>query len=346
MDEKKRLGTDIPVERQSQLIKILIDHVSHKDSLLSYIRQALEKGGRPNILEAFNRKAMLAGGEIQKAVHCIDVCGFNIVSKHNKRTGDQGEFNSTTKKSKHNEKAQGRGSKPWNDQDRSSKTSNTNVPTTCKGCGKPDTGECLNKTHTDYNHSALPWHDSDMGKAYWAKGLPSLSKNPPYINGTEWVNKPIEFTTKDSSKQCKSHSGPRGKRGRGKLLASPLTNTHKDSVFMALIFVVLPHHRTPIQALIDTGSPSNYVSPTCAAWLQREGCQRTPSVQCVCSPLANNACACSEFQIHFNITLSKASEEIISLTAAIMPLSTYDLIIGYPIILQYDILDRLMMQQT
>ena len=79
MDEKKRLGTDIPVDRQSQLIKILIDDVSHKDSPLFYIRQALEKGGRPNTIEAFNRKAMLAGGEIHKAVHCIDVCGFNIV---------------------------------------------------------------------------------------------------------------------------------------------------------------------------------------------------------------------------------------------------------------------------
>ena len=101
---------------------------------------------------------------------------------------------------------------------------------------------------------------------------------------------------------------------------------------------MLPHHRKAVEALIDTGSPSNYVSSTCAAWLQREGCQTHPVVQCVCSPLKIDACVCSEFQIKFVIAISKTSEELIPLTAAIMPLSSYDLIIGYPLIIKHNLL--------
>ena len=180
-----------------------------------------------------------------------------------------------------------------------------------------------------------------MGKAYLAKGFTSLSKNPPNISGTEWVNKPDELTTKDSSKSSRSQYRNRGKRGRGTLIASTLINTNKDSVLMASIFVVLPHHGKAVEALIDTGSPSNYVSSTCAAWLQREGCQTHPVAQCVCSPLKIDACVCSEFQMHFVITISQTSKELIPLTAAIIPLSSYDLIIGNPIIIKHNLLKTL-----
>jgi len=94
------------------------------------------------------------------------------------------------------------------------------------------------------------------------------------------------------------------------------------------------------QALIDTGSPADYVSPAFAAWLQREGYEKVPHTECVCCPLDNNACLCSQHNFFLNITTSKDSEEKIPLSAAIMPLNSYDIIIGYPTIVKFKLLDR------
>ena len=199
-DEKKRPGSDLPPDRQGQLIKILMDHLSPQDSPLAFLRRTVEKGGRPPKIDAFNRKLMLAGGEIQKAVHCVEVCGFSLVPKGSKRSSEQ-DFRRTSKKPK---------SSPVSDHSRHPPLVSKQGPPVCNGCGKPHKGDCLFKTHPDYNHTALPWQDSDMGKAYLAKGFTSLSKNPPYINGTEWVNKPDELTTKDSSKSSRSQYGNRG----------------------------------------------------------------------------------------------------------------------------------------
>jgi hypothetical protein len=243
LDEKKRLGTDIPVDRQSQLIKILIDHFSRQESPLTYIRQAIEKGGRPNTIEAFNRKAMLAGGEIQKAVHCIDVCGFTLVPKNSKRPNDQTESAGTNKKFRHNDKTQGRSSK-WSEHERPSQShTTTNAPQVCKGCGKHHTGECLFRTHPDFNNSSLAWHESDIGKAYWEKGMSSLSKDPPYINGTEWANKPAELSSKDNPRRQQNQSFHRGRGGRGLgMILSSLTNNNHN-VLIRSIVVVFPYDR-------------------------------------------------------------------------------------------------------
>ena len=110
---------------------------------------------------------------------------------------------------------------------------------------------------------------------------------------------------------------------------------------MRPISILLSHHRKEIQALIDTGSPADYISTAFAGWLQREGYESVPHVECVCSPLNNNACVCSENKILFYISKSNSSEEKIPLSAAVMPLNSYDLIIGYPTIEKYKLLDNL-----
>ena len=118
-------------------------------------------------------------------------------------------------------------------------------------------------------------------------------------------------------------------------------NNNTNKVLMRPISVVFSHHRKEVQALIDTGSPADYISPAFAAWLQREGYEKVPHVECVCSPLENNACVCSSHKILFNISDSKQSENIIPLSAAVMPLASYDIIIGYPTINKYSLLDSL-----
>ena len=137
-DEKKRLGADLPPDRQGQLIKILMDHLSPQDSPLAFLRHTVEKGGRPPTIDAFNRKLMLAGGEIQKAVHCVEVCGFSLVPKGSKRSSEQ-DFRRTSKKPK---------SSPVSDHSRHPPPVSKRGPPVCNGCGKPHKGDCLFKTHT------------------------------------------------------------------------------------------------------------------------------------------------------------------------------------------------------
>ena len=159
-DEKKRPGSDLPPDRQGQLIKILMDHLSPQDSPLAFLRRTVEKGGRPPKIDAFNRKLMLAGGEIQKAVHCVEVCGFLLKPKGSKRSSEQ-DFRAPVR--------------------------NPNLlqcqttPVIHHRFLNKDPRyvmDCLFKTHPDYNHTALRWQESVMGKAYLAKGFSLLSKNP------------------------------------------------------------------------------------------------------------------------------------------------------------------------
>jgi len=122
------------------------------------------------------------------------------------------------------------------------------------------------------------------------------------------------------------------------ILSSITNNTH--DVLIRSIVVVFPYDKKDARTLLDMGSPYNYISPPFAAWLQREGYEKEPSIVSICSPLSEDACVCSEFKINFKISISKPDEDIILLFAAFMPLATHDIIIGYATISKHNLLEK------
>ena len=342
-DDVKIRNENLSLERELQLVKILLDHLHGEATVLGFIRFEIEKGGRPTSIQQFSDKLMSAGLMLQQAQYVINMCGFRWIPKRKPDDPeDEPEGGNPYKKQRH---VNGKNTRPTPHDANNGAGAGTTAEL-CNGCGRKHRGECRMKSHPDYNNSNLPWHESASGKAYFGRGLTCLPSEPPFLQPNSSWEKPAEWSKDQSGSRSfqggrsRTDRGRGGRGGRG-ITLSALSKAQTRKVLMRPVFVVLSHNRREVQALIDTGSPADYISPAFAAWLQREGHEKTPHVECVCSPLQPDACVCSTHLINFNITQQKSSEDTIPLAAAIMPLASYDIIIGYPSIEKFNLLDSL-----
>jgi len=89
------------------------------------------------------------------------------------------------------------------------------------------------------------------------------------------------------------------------------------------------HHRQ-IAALLDSGSPDNYASETLGEWMRGLNGHMTTNKCCVCSALGTpKSCSCSKESITVSVTIKFNNLNVsFEVTALILPIKGYDLIIG------------------
>jgi hypothetical protein len=168
---------------------------------------------------------------------------------------------------------------------------NDNKP--CKGCGRIHWGDCIFSTHPHFNITELPWSESEWGKRYFQeKGASSLPNHGPYLDGVQWV-RPQQGpgSAENNSTEPQARRGGRWRsqfqrkdgRPRGISVAAITEQIKQRRVLIVPITIYLPNNRRrTLQALIDTGSPSDYISPALASWLKGNGVDAIPHEECVC----------------------------------------------------------------
>ena len=241
-----QLDPDITQECHSLLIKYLLDHLpTENPSVHSYIRWKIEKGGRPIKISDFINKLMSAAWNLQMANDVIRICGFKIVTNNHKRSNEDrdSERNSSSKRGRHHDTHESsKGAYGKSEKAVTFKDKGKLKPPTCNGCGRTHHGECRMNTHPNYNNSGLPWHESESGLAYFARGQNVLPYDPPYLKPTDtWIeHKSTDFKVKENSSPKFKFRSSREKGGsdRGNPL-SALNNKNTRKVLMRPIFYII-----------------------------------------------------------------------------------------------------------
>ena len=171
------------------MIKYLFDHLNSENTVYAYVRWEIEKGGRPMKISDFIDKLMTAGRNLQQAHNIIMICGFRVIP-NNKRSHDGYESDKSV--SSRRVRIQDGYESDKSTRAKSDKTVSFKDPTQgftkppmCNGCGRHHNGECRMITHPNFNNSGLPWHESESGKAYFARGHTMLPYEPPYLKPTD-----------------------------------------------------------------------------------------------------------------------------------------------------------------
>ena len=341
-EEVEKKGAPIPPEREATLIKILLEKLPADGTVLGYIRTEVEKEGRAKTIEQFVDKVMNAAKTLLSCYHVAGLSGYNLT----KRGADTQDDHEQQDKRRRNT------NKSRNAHDNVNVNANpaaVSSKTICNGCGRFHAGTCRMASHPDFNKTSLPWHESASGKAYFTRGITSLPTKPPFLDATATWEPPNTWgRAETNSNQFRPRfQRTRGGRGRGAPLCSITKKLENRKVLMRPIAVLFPtRHRRQVQALIDTGSPGDYISPAFSEWLQRGGYNTEPHAECICSPLDHDACRCSKNKILVNLSCTESSDEGISISAAEMPLAAYDLILGYPTIAKHNLLHKLGITQA
>ena len=71
-DDVNIRNESLSLERQLQLVKILLEHLHSDTSVLGFIKFEIEKGGRPTSIQQFLDKLMAAGFMLQQAQFSLD----------------------------------------------------------------------------------------------------------------------------------------------------------------------------------------------------------------------------------------------------------------------------------
>ena len=303
-EEVKSRGRDLSKEQQRACIDTLMLHIPRDGEYTHYLHLKLLEGGKPKSIPEFCDKLMLYAGKQQHA--------YEIVEIGKKRPIDEAHGRYTDYKSKrhrgHKEDYVSQRHGAHNHKD--GIQGKSNAKKACKGCGRSHSGECIYASHPHFNTSDLPWNESEWGKRYFhEKGLPNLPGSGPYLDGAQWTRPQGGHSREDNPTEPRAHRGGRWQhqfqrkngRPRGISFAALKEQINKRRVLIVPITVYLPNNRRrTIQALIDTGSPSDYISPAVAEWLQSNGVVSEPHKECICSVLnTQNACECTKFKMNF-----------------------------------------------
>ena len=169
------------------------------------------------------------------------------------------------------------------------------------------------KNHPDWNHSAVPWVDSDTLKKIRAAGLKDLKTNEPLeilpwdkrAYGTVYKlptwNPPTRKGHRDSKKQgtptcveCESHTCDTSDL----LMLRRYDNSRPSRTHTVSAHLVIDDHVLTVNVLFDTGAlQGNYLSRDVADWLRRHGATSTDVASRICSAfndcqLTNNLFTC------------------------------------------------------
>ena len=348
----KSPGLDTDAERQKTLVRILMDKLKPDAETLSYLNTSVSDGGLPTSVDEFTIKLMQMATRAQDALYLIESAGLAVVSK--KRSADSNQQPDSSGK------RQNRTKQPTPPSE--AETSNEHTPaaprgapaTVCKGCGWTHSGDCLMRTHPDFNSSNQPWHASPSGQRYFTeKGLTKLPWDGPFLDPTTvWLQKPPRPTKagKPSTEGSvrKGHHGHRGRgrgnsRGTSSSLAAPIVSARNSVLACTCTLLTTTSHCRKIIALVDSGSPDNYASASLAEWAREHGGLIQPvSEACVCSALSHSSCSCSKEKLFacilcpFNDNNQTVFKQF-SFTALIIPIIAYDVILGWPAIQQHQL---------
>ena len=215
--------------------------------------------------------------------------------------------------------------------------------------------------HPDYNHSELPWHLSDKGKAWKAKGWYQLPYTDTLDNST-WAAPPIPKRTKTLShhnkswvRQDKGGQSFTSQTQSESESSTPITeemDVDKDPVFIYSLYdntSVFDHihdsnhiesnttipfiisssgKRFQVNAFLDTGAlASNYISERLANLLRASGNLGISCSTKICSPVTDQ-CHIDLNNKRFNFNLIHDSANINQSVSAVILPSKYDLIIS------------------
>ena len=227
----------------------------------------------------------------------------------------------------------------------------------CKGCGKNHNGVCkLESYHPDYNHSSLPWKDSEVGKK-WAEHSKFPSTTLPArftLDGRKWNEdkKCWEEHNDSVSKQDKQEKG----KGKNKKACKPdstecLTcqdcNTlaaDNDDNFTVPVKLLTTTHALNTRILVDTGAlHANYISEQIATELADHGAKVLEMNAQVCSALEGQCSKCKgKLKLRMQFCNDITNEiDIIQTDFTIVDMrKRFDVIIGRPSIIEHGLLQK------
>lgn len=225
-------------------------------------------------------------------------------------------------------------------------------PKTCNVCGRIHGKVCLLIDHPDRNQENVPWGESKKGKLWAEKNIPSLPWKTT-LSGKGWNHPPIP----------EKNDGNKKPRLAGKDTEIEVLNTLLEKQNTDTLTVILQASKDSpcreAQALVDTGAlHANYMSVEMAACLKKDKAIVSNSNSSVCD--AFGICSKSVGNINIMLTINKQrtvefkntpvvtnkcecsqhDTQEIYITCTIIE-SPYDLIIGRPTIVQYNLLETL-----
>jgi len=336
-EKNKSPGLDDDTGRQKALVKILMDKLKPDEETLAYFNTSVSDGGLPPTVEEFTTKIMDKAFKAQEALHLVEAARLTVTSKKRSADSDHPHQTANNQPSKRQNRAPSAhpgSAVPSADQ-------RSGPPPTCKGCGWIHFGECLMRTHPDFNNSNHPWHLSPSGQRYFnEKGLTKLPWEGPYLDpNSSWPNKPSRPSANKhgSNTQHKGGREPYKGRGRGNQrgmiypIAAPVLDSDTRVLKINCTLTTTIHHRQ-ITALLDSGSPDNYASETLGEWMRGLNGHMRTNESCVCSALGTpKSCSCSKESMTVSVTIEFNNLNVsFEVTALILPINGYDLIIGWP----------------
>ena len=204
---------------------------------------------------------------------------------------------------------------------------------TCFGCGKKHRGgtaNCALANHPLFNRSNVPWHKSEIGKAFKAKGHNVLVES---IKDIKELKNERESSTRSPTKPTDKPER-KGESAFVAALASQSKNTYT--------LYVVHENRKPkaVETLIDSGAEAgNCIDANLADKLRQEGyvvasCVCSSCSLKVCPVLDNLPCIQTRGRVKLNIQFP---QQVIALSFNILPLSERQMIIGIDDIRRHDI---------
>jgi len=331
---------DWDAERDHVVVNILLDHLKKEDLIFPYLSTKMEESGKPTNVELFISKLMKTCKTVSHSLKVVELCGYKAIPKplNDKRKDEPFTHQNSTKRQRNPEPHSEKGNAP----SKQDGTDRSGPPATiCNGCGRRHHGECLMKEHADFNNSSKPWHESEPGKRLFLQGF-SCIQGPTKKNGT-WGDR-----AGGGRFETRGDKGGRFSRGRGSGVnrGTPLyafeTTTETPNVLTLpiTIYALDTSYRRTVQALIDTGSPGNFINMELHAWLVSQGAKIYDEEKCICSPLNHKVCSCSKNKVNFYISFLQPSSSVsmetnkdknmYEISASALFLETYELIIGFP----------------
>ena len=353
MSQMQMLKIAFSAEAEANLVKEMVDNFP-KTKVGNKFKNELIKGVFPKkLLDLLHRIPTLAG-KINTTVRSLEELGFVIYfpSGNKKKHNLEKEVNNNKKRQKTEENP------------KKSKYSSETAHDICESCGnRGHTFENCNfrkkePPHPDCNlDKAIPWLQSSNYKAWHDKhNLQALSWAVDSLDGSFKGKPRSDFdvnhkhpTKKPRDKNSKDYQSKKNKydhkQSESFMLTveqnhNIITNTNNEYMYSLIpSYAVFCCSSLPVETILDTGAlQSNYIHEDVAKWLQSKGantCKCSHRVKTVAGNIDINEC----MSVELILTNEMTSEKInLKINARVLN-SDYDIIIGLPTIIQYNLLE-------
>jgi hypothetical protein len=320
-----------------EIIKSLVLQLTkHKNRVHRRVGELMKENGFPHDFESFSEKMMKILKKLQFSCQDSIALGMKFEEESNnntkgavgnssyKKKGDDVSSN----KNKNNNATQGENQVGNKKQKFEQNNSNNTNNQKCSGCGRNHHtwGDCVLKTHPDFNKEKIKWESSKSGKAWKLKGFSVL----PFHKTLSGV----------------AYDAPRPpKKTQGEILN--LINNKKTSNTLKCKINIQDKPVLNVEVVVDTGAfNNNYVNKKTADLLQNKyGIIKENNKNLVCSAFDDDKrlCRCSLGSIKFNLIIFNELSEVdenLYLDFSIID-SPYDIILGRHTITEYGLLYKL-----